>query len=276
MRKIDPAHYRDFIAAARSNSANRVYPLSIAGGVQAGDICVNDPEDAEAVLFWHFCGFGFITGMPSERFLRQLWEEIRFARSRRMVLITHEEAVVRFFRALGCGTGERIEYRYEGTGAKEKACGKAGPPDPARTGSGNGVTVPESGTHAGSIHLARIGSGNIGQISGKIVPGFSWESPEAFLEKSFGYAAFDGTAYCGTAFASGISSEEADIGVEVVPDYRGRGIAAALVKKTCEEALRRGLQPVWDHHGSNIASGRTALRCGFVPRQINTYVNVKP
>ena len=253
MRTIDAAHHGKYIAAALANTANRVYPLSIAEGVQAGDIFVNDPEDAEAVLFWHFCGFGFITGTPSERFLRQLREEICFARSRRMILITHEEAVVRFFKAQGCGTGDRIEYGYAGSRA---AC--------------------ERETELGSVRLTRIDSGNIGQITGKIIPAFSWESPEKFLEKSFGYAAFDGTAYCGTAFASGLSSKEADIGVEVVPEYRGRGIAAALVQKTCGEALRRGLQPVWDHHGTNVASGRTALRCGFVRKQMNTYVNVKP
>ena len=46
MRTIDAAHHGKYIAAALDNTANRVYPLSIAEGVQAGDIFVNDPEDA--------------------------------------------------------------------------------------------------------------------------------------------------------------------------------------------------------------------------------------
>ena len=174
-----------------------------------------------------------------------------------MVLITHDAAVVQFFQSRGYETGDRIEYCYDGddasVGGGEKACSNPGP-----------------------IRIVPISRDNIDRISGRIVPHFSWESPEQFLEKSFGYAAFDGGTYCGTAFASGISSEEADIGVEVVPEYRGRGIAAALVQRTCGEALKRGLQPVWDHHGTNVASGRTALRCGFVRKQMNTYVNVKP
>ena len=252
MRTIEPAHYREYIAQARANTANQVYPLSIAEGIQKGDIWVNDADDAEAVLFWHYCGFAFITGEPSERFLRQLSEEICFTQERRMVLITHDETVVQYFRAKGSETGARIEYRYAGDSAAGHVTDETRP-----------------------FRLVQIDRENYDQVTGRIVPRFSWQSAEEFLEKSFGYAAFEGGIYCGTAFASGISSGEADIGVEVIPECRGRGLASALVRRTCAEALERGKMPVWDHHAANVASGRTAVRCGFIKKQENTYINIK-
>lgn len=45
----------------RDNTANNVYPCSIAEGIQSGDIYVNDDADVETVFFWHYCGFGYIS-----------------------------------------------------------------------------------------------------------------------------------------------------------------------------------------------------------------------
>ena len=61
------------------NTANRVYPLSIAAGIQPGEIYVDD----KAVLFWHYCGFGYITGKPSEAFLSDILSETLHERSNR-------------------------------------------------------------------------------------------------------------------------------------------------------------------------------------------------
>ncbi|MBO4290197.1 MAG: GNAT family N-acetyltransferase [Lachnospiraceae bacterium] len=267
MRKIETAQYSEFIAKARANTANQIYPASIAEGIQEGDIYVSDADDAAAVLFWHYCGFAFITGEPSERFLRQLSEDVCFSQDRRMVLITHDEAVVRFFKDRGYETGGRIEYCYG------EAAGRAPESDAA---SGHAPeTESVEGEAFSPFRLERIDRENYDRITGRISPRFSWQSAEEFLKKSFGFAAFEGDTYCGTAFASGISSKEADIGVEVVPEYRGRGLASALVRRACAEALARGKQPVWDHHASNIASGRTARRCGFVQKQVNTFISVK-
>ena len=69
--------------------------------------------------------------------------------------------------------------------------------------------------------------------------------------------------------------EEMDIGVEVDPDYRGRGIAAALVQKMCAEAISQGKKPVWAHAETNAGSMHTALRCGFIRKQVNSTICLK-
>ena len=70
----------------KSHTANRVYPCSIAEGFQSGDIYVNDGDDPEAALFWHYCGFGYITGKASEEFLSDVYEEMISVRDRRSAL----------------------------------------------------------------------------------------------------------------------------------------------------------------------------------------------
>ena len=55
------------------------------------------------------------------------------------------------------------------------------------------------------------------------------------------------------------------IGIDVLPQYRGRGVAAALVSRLAQETFARGKVPFYCAAWSNIPSKRTALRCGFFP-----------
>ena len=87
MKKVSEDDHKDFISWAKANTANRVYPCSIAEGFQSGDIYVNDGDDPEAALFWHYCGFGYITGKASEEFLSDIHKEMISVRDRRLVNI---------------------------------------------------------------------------------------------------------------------------------------------------------------------------------------------
>ena len=55
------------------------------------------------------------------------------------------------------------------------------------------------------------------------------------------------------------------IGVDVLPAYRRRGIASALTSRLALEILARGKVPFYCAAWSNIRSVRTALRCGYRP-----------
>ena len=58
---------------AKDNTANSVYPCSIAEGIQSGDIYVNDGADVETVFLGHYRGFGYISGKPSDGFLNDIY-----------------------------------------------------------------------------------------------------------------------------------------------------------------------------------------------------------
>ncbi len=55
------------------------------------------------------------------------------------------------------------------------------------------------------------------------------------------------------------------IGIDVLPDYRRQGIAAALTRTLAWEILQRGKVPYYCRVWSNIPSARNALRSGFYP-----------
>jgi GNAT superfamily N-acetyltransferase len=72
-------------------------------------------------------------------------------------------------------------------------------------------------------------------------------------------------AVAGMAGASDDCNMMWQIGINVLPEYRGRGIAAALTNRLMMEILECGKIPYYGAATSNIASQRTAHRAGFRP-----------
>lgn len=69
----------------------------------------------------------------------------------------------------------------------------------------------------------------------------------------------------GLAGASADCETMWQIGVDVLPEYRRCGIAAALTGNLAAEILQKGKVPFYCAAWSNLSSVRTALRCGFRP-----------
>ncbi len=93
MKKVRKADHEKYVLQAGMNTANRVYPLSIAEGFQSGDLFVNEGTAVDSVLFWHYCGFGYISGKPSPAFLNDVYTEMTSGqKSRRLVLISDNES----------------------------------------------------------------------------------------------------------------------------------------------------------------------------------------
>ena len=169
-------------------------------------------------------------------------------KDRRLVLITDDEYTIHFFEDKDVHMDVRVEYSYA-----------------------PGASVVSS-LKSNSFQIEQINEESISKIRGRIIPSFSWEDSESFLERGFGYIALEGENVCTVAFSSAISSEEIDIGVETLEEYRGNGLASALAGRMCEHIIGIGKQPVWAHASSNIGSMKTALACGFVERKRNTSI----
>jgi GNAT superfamily N-acetyltransferase len=77
-------------------------------------------------------------------------------------------------------------------------------------------------------------------------------------------------AYCeGTVAGMAGASDDCkmmwQLGIDVKPAYRSRGIAAALTNRLMTEVLRRGKIPYYATATRNIGSQRTAHRAGLIP-----------
>ena len=89
-----------------------------------------------------------------------------------------------------------------------------------------------------------------------------------------GVGAYDGDNLIGLAGCSADAEEMWQIGVDVLPDYRRQGIAAALTSRLALEILKRDKVPFYCSAWSNLLSVRNALRCGFTPAWVE--MTVKP
>lgn len=80
-----------------------------------------------------------------------------------------------------------------------------------------------------------------------------------------GVGAFDGEKPIGLAACSADCADMWQIGVDVLPEYRQKGIASALTSRLALEILARGKAPFYCAAWSNVASVRNAIKSGFRP-----------
>lgn len=271
MKKIQKADFKNYILLAGTNTANRVYPLSISEGFQPGEIFVNEGPVVLSALFWHYCGFGYISGSPTPDFLKDVYAAMLANENRRrLLLITDDENVIRFFEGKNVQMSARVEYAYRKPEQSSPVCSNRMPED----GSVNHKQENRILTCGDKFRIVKIAEDNISKIRGRIIPSFSWADSLHFLENGFGYLALEGETACAVAFSAAVSTEEVDIGVETREEYRGNGLASALAGKMCEHITGIGKKPVWAHAAANKASMKTARRCGFVEVKRNTVIRL--
>lgn len=80
-----------------------------------------------------------------------------------------------------------------------------------------------------------------------------------------GVGAYDDGKLVGLAGCSADCETMWQIGVDVLPEYRRQGIAAALTSRLAAEILKKGKVPFYCSAWSNIRSVRNAIKSGFIP-----------
>ena len=89
-----------------------------------------------------------------------------------------------------------------------------------------------------------------------------------------GVGAYDCEKLIGLAGCSADCDSMWQIGVDVLPQYRKKGIAAALTSRLAMEILEREKVPFYCCAWSNIRSTRNAIKSGFFPAWVE--LTVKP
>lgn len=89
-----------------------------------------------------------------------------------------------------------------------------------------------------------------------------------------GVGAYDSEKLIGLAGCSADCDTMWQIGVDVLPEYRRKGIAAACTSMLALEILKKGKVPFYCSAWSNIRSVRNAIKCGFIPAWVE--MTVKP
>ena len=87
-----------------------------------------------------------------------------------------------------------------------------------------------------------------------------------------GIGAYDAGKLIGLAGASADCQNMWQIGIDVLPEYRNRGVASALTSALAVEILHRNKVPFYCCAWSNLASARNAIRSGFSPAWVQMTV----
>lgn len=91
---------------------------------------------------------------------------------------------------------------------------------------------------------------------------------------AFAVAAFCGDRLAGLAGASCDCNDMMQIGVDVLPAFRGRGIGSALTARLADEIEAAQKAAFYCCESGNLASIKTALRSGFLP--VKTQLSALP
>ena len=92
---------------------------------------------------------------------------------------------------------------------------------------------------------------------------FFFGSPEAFIDRGFGYCIKHDGVVVSTAMTAMPFEKEFEIEVDTIdsPDYRRKGLATVVSAALIEHALKQNLVPIWD--AANNASKSLALKLGY-------------
>ncbi|MCI8799819.1 MAG: GNAT family N-acetyltransferase [Lachnospiraceae bacterium] len=89
-----------------------------------------------------------------------------------------------------------------------------------------------------------------------------------------GIGACDNGKLIGLAGASADCDSMWQIGVDVLPEYRRKGVASSLISNLAFEILQRDKVPFYCCAWSNIRSAKSAIKSGFMPAWVE--MTVKP
>ncbi len=243
MIKVNPQNYPEYIGYADGCTCGKVYPLSIALKHQPGEIFADSESECKTVLFWHHCGFAFISGEYSEDFLasvHDLFFDIDKATERRFVLLTDDERTKAFFSAKeNIVVESRLFFGFDHSDSEDV------------------IDLPAG------YELKSVDAQLLQQIKGRITPYFSWDNADEFLAKGRGYCIVSGKEAAAWAFSSAVSDSEIDIGVETQENHQHKGLASIVSRAMIKYCLSQAKSPVWACHCGNTASAKLAERVGF-------------
>jgi hypothetical protein len=213
-------------------------------------------DQITSVLFWHQCGFAYLSGEPNTNFLLDIAALIKNEHHnniRRFVLQVNNKKWDDFFSKVdGIVREERYSFYFqEKHFSKEK------------------ILLPDG------FFLKEIDEKLLPRINGNIVPSFSWDSNIEFLNKGKGFCILFGTDIAATVFSSAVSHDEIDIGIETKEEFRRFGLASILARRMVEYVLEQHKTPTWECFTGNIGSRRTAEKAGFHVQKLNSFFKEK-
>lgn len=250
--RLDRGSYGKVRRFASESRGEAEYYHALLDGRQTGKVFVDNTENPAAVLFWHYCGYGFAAGEINAEFSREI---LAMVRQQHPLFTGNTELKHRFILQQDDPTSGRMLENAEGVFRSERLC--------FVYERGNACTA--SPSLPDGFVLKSVNAEILPLLVGEVNPAFSWQSDEDFLRGGVAVCVMHGGEAAAWAFSGAVGGGRMDIGVETAEPYRGHGLARAAANALAEAALGMNYTPVWGCDASNIASARTAVSAGFIP-----------
>lgn len=115
------------------------------------------------------------------------------------------------------------------------------------------------------IKITRTDSEVFRNMPGSVVPAYFWETEEDFLTNGVGFSLYYKNKLASTAYSSCINASQLELGIETVPEFRGKGFAQYVCQSLIDYCIEHQFQPVWACRLENTGSYKLAQKVGFVP-----------
>ncbi len=109
------------------------------------------------------------------------------------------------------------------------------------------------------------------KIHGSVIPKYFWDSKQDFLENGVGFSLMDKDKVISTCFASLITDNTLELGVETTEEFRNNGLSIYAASQLIKYCMENSLKPLWSCRSENLGSFRLAEKLGFRPESYHVY-----
>lgn len=115
------------------------------------------------------------------------------------------------------------------------------------------------------LSIVRTNTKVFTEMSGSVVPSNFWDSAEDFSKNGIGFSLFTNNKLATTAYSAYIHDDELELGMETIPEFRGKGFAQYTCSALIDYCIENNFEPIWACRLENIGSYKLAVKLGFEP-----------
>jgi GNAT superfamily N-acetyltransferase len=101
------------------------------------------------------------------------------------------------------------------------------------------------------------------KMRGSVIPSYFWDTADDFINNGVGFSLFCNNKLATTAYSAFIHDDKLELGIETMPEYRGKGYAQITCSALIDYCIENNYEPVWACRLENTGSRRLAEKLGF-------------
>jgi GNAT superfamily N-acetyltransferase len=113
------------------------------------------------------------------------------------------------------------------------------------------------------LKMVRTNKKIFAEMKGTVIPYNFWDSANDFIENGVGFSLYYEEKLAATAYSAFIHDEKLELGIETIPEFRGRGYARLVCSALIDYCIENHYDPVWSCRLENTGSYRLAMKLGF-------------